>query len=409
MKIVFSQINKIIISLFLVMIIAGSSCNFAESTPIPEPTKIYQVQPAARNDDPNFQQTSIPEYFVATTGSDEAAGTQAAPWRSIQKASDSMAAGSTVTVIEGNYPEFVTVDRSNLNITAPGKVTMKGFLVSGNNNLIRGFTITNPESNFGIRVVGNNNRIENNDISDTSQDGIWFFGSGNTFSGNNIHDIVDRSRITKDPHVDCFQTWGPAENIIFEKNICDHTSTYGSNQITQISNVNQPVKDILFRNNIFIMHDPGYSPMTFYHMDGKAEISNIAVVNNTFVHVNGVGTAGIWFNNISDSFAVNNLFIDYGDQSSSYLLIDGSKNIQIHNNVVYKTDKIVPMGGMLSNDIWLPDPGLKDADHYDFHLDQKSAMVDAGFDASAWVTDDFDGIPRPQGAGFDIGAFEFKQ
>lgn len=389
------------------MILFGSSCSFMGGTPVPISTAEKSPTPAIQINTNKLQPTAITEFFISMNGSDDSPGTSAAPWRSIQKAADTMRGGSSVTVLEGNYPEFVTVELSNQRFTTRGKVTMMGFLVNGNENQISGFIVTNPNSNFGIRVTGNNNLIEKNDISNTSQDGIWFFGSGNIFSSNYIHDIVDRSRITKDPHVDCFQTWGPAENIVFEKNICDHNNTFGSNQITQISNVNQPVKDIIFRNNIFIMHDPGYSPMTFYHMDGNPEITNIVVVNNTFVHVNGIGTAGIWFRNISNSFAVNNLFIDYGDQSSSYILFEGSTNIQINNNVIYKTDKVVPKDGMLSNDIWLPDPGLVDEKNLNFRLSPVSAMIDKGFDASPWVTDDFDGTPRPKGEGFDIGAFEF--
>jgi hypothetical protein len=43
----------------------------------------------------------------------------------------------------------------------------------------------------------------------------------------------------------------------------------------------------------------------------------------------------------------------------------------------------------------------------DLHLQEGSPAVDAGVDAG--VTVDFDGIARPSGAGFDLGAFELKQ
>jgi parallel beta-helix repeat protein len=345
-------------------------------------------------------------YYVSTTGSDANPGSQAAPWRTIQKAVNTVASGNTVNVLAGNYPEFISTGKSGITFVANGKVNMKGFYLTGSNNRVSGFTITNPASDYGIRVTGNNNIIEKNEISNTKQDGIWFFGSGNKFIGNYIYDIVDRSKITNDPHVDCFQTWGPAENIVFEKNICDHTNTYGSNQIAQISNLNQPVRNITFKNNIFIMHDPGYSPMTFYHMDGQSAISNMYVINNTFVHVNGIGTAAIWFRNITGAYAINNLFIDYGTAGASYIKADASTGLQIQNNAVYKSDKVVPMGGMLSNDIWILDPGLVDYKNGDFRLKSTSVLINKGFNASSWTIDDFDGIPRPQGTGFDIGAFE---
>jgi hypothetical protein len=393
--------------ILLFMMIANSSCGAAAHDEF-EPTQVTKTH-ISHTYTAIYTNTAVASYYVSPTGSDTNPGSQSAPWRTIHGAIDSVPGGSTVIVLAGNYPEFIIMSRSNIEVIADGKVTMNGFHLTGSNNRVSGFTITNPASDYGIRVNGNNNIIEKNEISNTKQDGIWFFGSGNKFSGNYIHDIVDRSKITDDPHVDCFQTWGPAENIVFEKNICDHTNTYGSNQIVQISNLNQPVRNITFKNNIFIMHDPGYSPMTFYHMDGQAAISNMYVINNTFVHVNGIGTAAIWFRNITGAYAINNIIVDYGDQNSSYLLVEGGSDIQISNNAVYKSDNIVPKGGMLSNDIWLSNPGFVDYQNGNFRLKSTSTLINKGLNASAWVADDFDGIPRPQGGVFDIGAFEYKK
>ena len=44
----------------------------------------------------------------------------------------------------------------------------------------------------------------------------------------------------------------------------------------------------------------------------------------------------------------------------------------------------------------------------DFHLQSGSAAIDSGFNLGSVVPTDFDGIVRSQGAGYDIGAFEFK-
>jgi hypothetical protein len=55
------------------------------------------------------------------------------------------------------------------------------------------------------------------------------------------------------------------------------------------------------------------------------------------------------------------------------------------------------------------DPLFVNAVAGDFHLSAGSAAIDAYADWSLVVWTDLDGRPRPQGMGFDIGAFEFPQ
>ena len=43
----------------------------------------------------------------------------------------------------------------------------------------------------------------------------------------------------------------------------------------------------------------------------------------------------------------------------------------------------------------------------DYHLQPGSPAIDRGSTAGA-PTKDYDGVARPQGAGIDIGAFEYK-
>jgi hypothetical protein len=53
------------------------------------------------------------------------------------------------------------------------------------------------------------------------------------------------------------------------------------------------------------------------------------------------------------------------------------------------------------------DPRFVDAAHGDFHLMAGSPAIDAA-DSAATLSTDFDGTTRPQGAGRDLGAFEYK-
>ena len=197
--------------------------------------------------------------------------------------------------IERNYIHFAT--RGGIRIDPASKnCTIR------DNRLYRNATA-------GIWLDGENNIVEGNEIWGTIQyhpnwknppssvdaDGMRFFGNGHIIRKNYIHDILYGIPENKDPHIDCFQTWGPAYDILFEQNTCHNPNTSGLNQILMVESINSPVRDLTFRNNIFIMEDPGYSPMDFHrHTEsGEEVISNITVINNTIVHMNSIGEYGI--------------------------------------------------------------------------------------------------------------------
>ncbi len=64
------------------------------------------------------------DYFVATTGNDDNPGTEALPWRTVQKAADTMVAGDSVSIRAGLYSEEVMPQNSG----APGsEIVYKGY------------------------------------------------------------------------------------------------------------------------------------------------------------------------------------------------------------------------------------------------------------------------------------------
>lgn len=106
-------------------------------------------------------------YYVSPTGNDSAPGTQEQPWRTIQKAANTMPAGSTAIVLAGNYPERVRVQRPRLAFQAQGEVTGQGFVIQADYVTVRGFTLTNWGQSYttgnGIHVANAGNCvIENN-------------------------------------------------------------------------------------------------------------------------------------------------------------------------------------------------------------------------------------------------------
>ena len=114
-------------------------------------------------------------YVDGSNGSDSDPGTSSTPWKTIQKAADTITAGSTVTVRAGNYAEHVKVTRSGssgalIAFQADGTVVMQGFTILADYIRVEGFEITNSNTTYGdgngIAVQGSFNEIRNNYVHD---------------------------------------------------------------------------------------------------------------------------------------------------------------------------------------------------------------------------------------------------
>jgi chitodextrinase len=115
----------------------------------------------------------ITYYVDGTTGNDSNPGTQALPWKTIQKAANTMQAGDTVNVNAGTYNERVKVtllhgsNGSLISFIAQGTVQCQGFRITRNYIRVKGFTVTAivpgwVNDAYGIYVEGKNCIIEDN-------------------------------------------------------------------------------------------------------------------------------------------------------------------------------------------------------------------------------------------------------
>src|SRR5207245_4194108 len=138
---------------------------------------------------PALAQGSV-TYYVATTGSDSNAGTSASPWRTIQKAANTLNGGDTVIVNAGTYSERVQVITSGsagklLTFQAQGTVVMQGFNIQASYVKITGFEIANTSGSgwsdrsngSGVYLSGSNDEISNNYVHNTTSAGIFFTSS----------------------------------------------------------------------------------------------------------------------------------------------------------------------------------------------------------------------------------------
>jgi len=146
---------------------------------------------------------------------------------------------------------------------------------------------------------------------------------------------------------------------------------------------------------------------------GEPELLNhdVQVYNNTVYRNEG---RGIGIGGCTDVTVQNNLVFDnnrLGGDGNHQLTTYGSTNITSDYNL-FSAPGPEPGWPEGPNSIIVTDIGrlVVDLAGRDPHLAPSSPAVDKGADLSATgLASDFDGVPRPQGLGWDIGAYERKE
>jgi hypothetical protein len=291
----------------------------------------------------------------------------------------------TINVHAGDYRRegVYKMNRSGVTLQTDDKAIISGIIIYGNDNVVRGFAITDPDQKTGIRTYGDSNLVEKNEIYNMAEDGMWLWGRNNVVRGNYIHDIYnDRDWPAYDQHVDCFMTFSwqwPVENLLLDANTCVLDRPHGSNQFFILTHEgNEPMRNITFSNNVFIASDIGYVPIALF---GDEDVTGIRIINNTFYNISGQGEDAVWAENMPDVYIANNAIIGY----ASVVRV-------VRSNVVEENNIIEPPYGML------------DIRGLDFHLLPGSPLIDAGVALS--IEHDFDGNPRDERP--DVGAFEYQ-
>jgi hypothetical protein len=139
-----------------------------------------------------FAQTS---FYVSTMGDDSNPGTEAAPWRSVQHAADTVRAGSTVNVRGGIYEELVSINASGN--ASDGYISFRSF--PGETAILDAKHFT-PAGRSGILTIHNQSyvRIQGFEIRNfrTAEHRLTPLGISVTGAGthiellkNNVHDI----------------------------------------------------------------------------------------------------------------------------------------------------------------------------------------------------------------------------
>jgi hypothetical protein len=137
-------------------------------------------------------------------------------------------------------------------------------------------------------------------------------------------------------------------------------------------------------------------------------VDNLSIVNNTFAFPNPWRTGHIIVAApVTNSRIENNIFYQPNTVAINFYTSAGHSNLTIGNNMISSgaTADAAPSAVILSGNSENTDPLLADPAGLDFRLANGSPAINAGA-ALSLVSNDSDGVSRPQGSGHDMGAYE---
>jgi hypothetical protein len=414
---------------------------------------------------------SAASYYVSPSGRDTDPGSFTQPWKTVGHAAATAVAGDTVYLRAGTYVERLAPTNSG-NIGAPiSFVAYQGEkpVIDGNGNtvLVRlsgqsyitvaGLTLQNSEalSQPGVNINGGHHIvIRDNDISHTGGPGIWaenilahdayvegdedLIVEGNHINDTNLlglnealslqraHNFVVRNNtvgLTYKEGIDCkvgssygrvygntisrgdskyngvgiyidaYLETTPARDIEVFGNVVDGRN-YG---IAIAGEEGGAVENLKIYNNVIrnVPYD-GIILTSWASSTSQGRLRrNISIVNNT-LHACHVGIQ-VDDDTVRENVIVRNNIVS-GCTSSQMRM---PSDVVVDHNVVHGTTQVQGTEAVLD------DPLFVDGENGNYHLQATSPARDKG-SADGAPAVDFDGTPRPQGAGIDMGAFEYS-
>lgn len=377
-------------------------------------------------------------YYVAPQGSDSNLGTEASPWRNIQKAAYTMVAGDTCIVKDGTYTD-TDGDNYVVKIRKDGTPTKwitfraenKGGAVIDGQNGTTGSGFLLYYSDY-IRIEGF--KIKNFDVTGIylgSVHDIYIYQ--NEIWGNGRHYKLSKCVSKKYPS----GVTGKAENynITYDTNLIhdigkQHMNTCCEYDYKHDHGLYLIGKNHLVKNNIFYNFYSGWPIKVSGHAGDPITGPTHVITNNIFAHDANDGVARgcydsarghIWLTagqgaiKAHDIIIQNNVFYNPPGNSTIQAASNTSSILDtavIRNNVTSSTNLISGISGSPSlsaniTGLALASFGMANPDSNDFTLTSSASyLIDKGIGPNA---PDYDhaAIARPQGGDFDIGAYEY--
>ncbi len=269
-------------------------------------------------------------YYVSPTGDDSNPGTLEAPWRTIQKAANTMVGGNTAIVRGGIYEEFVTIKSSGSELH--GYITFQAY--PGEKPVIDGANLSIGSGRSSLIHLRNANYVivdgfEVRNLTSSSSSeypaGIRVQSGGSNIHllNNNVHHIANMSSAGNAHGIHVYgDELLPITDVRVSSNQV-HSLTLGSSEALTISgNVDGFIVD---RNTVFNNNNIGIDIAGYYgacSVPCQDQARNGTVSDNT---VYGIDSSG-------------NPAYGTGTNSAGGIYADGATNIVIERNHVYGSD-----------------------------------------------------------------------
>jgi subtilisin family serine protease len=334
-----------------------------------------------KNADLTITDEGLQHYYVSGAGSDSNSGSQSSPWRTITHALNSiysLSFNATIHILPGTYNqtagETFPINKLREGVSLKGEGDRNSILIQGisdkdvirvepNRNITRDTSIENLTiygGRQGIHIEGACPTIKHNVVRDNANNGIgcWASASPCIIENEIRTNGGDGIRVENCPtSFDIFRnriTGNSGEGVVVGTN---STQRLENNLITHN---NGEHGGIINNGKLTLVHCTVTQNRTYgLHSGGKATIINSIIWGNGKGDVYG-GVSGC---------------------TPTYSLI-GSPFFEGEGNIV-------------------DEPLFSDSQ---FHLSSNSACVDRGTDGGLRI--DIEGNERPQGEGYDIGAYE---
>src|SRR5947209_6005987 len=311
-------------------------------------------------------------FYVSTTGSDSNPGTLSSPWRTIQRAANSVQAGDTVYVRGGVYNESANISVSGSLIA--GSIRFQSY--PGETAIVDGTGLVPPTSSpQGLINITNQSyisiqgfEIRNYQTSSASAipAGIWVSGSGSNIQilNNVVHNIVTTSEASGNAFgIAVYGTAAPAslDSVTISGNQVYNLKTGQSESV----NVDGNVTNFVITNNsihdndnigIDVIGFEGVSPDPSYDYARNGTVAGNTVYNISAINNPGEGNQydanGIYVDGGSQVVIERNLIhhVDIGIEMASEHRGHVTSFVIARNNLVYSANSIgITIGGYASN------------------------------------------------------------